>query len=81
MSVEVRPGGCPEPVGGILRRPGGSIDIPAYAAIAHRQRAAAMASSMLLAVQFLREMWSVIGARATFSEKSVAAKDCAHIRR
>jgi hypothetical protein len=33
MSVEVRPDGCPKPawsIGGVLRRPNGSIDIAAY---------------------------------------------------
>jgi len=65
---------------GVLRHPDRSIDIAAYAAIAHRQRTAALVSSMLLAVQFLREAWSAISAPAVLREKSVAGKDCAHTR-
>jgi hypothetical protein len=49
--------------GAILRNPNGSIDIGAYAAIAHRERAAAIASSMLSAVRLMRDVGSAIVAR------------------
>jgi hypothetical protein len=49
--------------GAILRHSNGSIDIGAYAAIAHRERAAAIASSMLAAVRFVRDAGSAIAAR------------------
>jgi hypothetical protein len=44
----------------ILRHPNGSIDIGVYAAIAHRQRAAAITSSMLSAVRLIREAWAAV---------------------
>ena len=47
----------------VLRHPNGSIDIGAYAAIAHRERAAAIAASMLSAVRFIRDAGSVIAVR------------------
>lgn len=47
----------------ILRHPNGSIDIGAYAAIAHRQRDAAIASSVLSAVRFMRDAGCAIVAR------------------
>jgi hypothetical protein len=47
--------------GAILRHSNGSIG--AYAAIAHRERAAAIASSMLAAVRFVRDAGSAIAAR------------------
>jgi hypothetical protein len=53
----------PDSRGAILRHPNGSIDIGAYAAIAHRQRAAAIASSMLSAVRFVRDAGATIAVR------------------
>ena len=56
----------------VLRHPNGSIDIGAYAAIAHRQRAAAIASSMLSAVRFVRDAGAAITARC--AHKQAAAQ-------
>lgn len=47
----------------VLRHPNGSIDIGVYAAIAHRQRAAAITSSMLSVVRLIREAWAAITVR------------------
>jgi hypothetical protein len=52
--------GRPDSGDAVLRHPNGSIDIGAYAAIAHRQRAAAMRSSMLSAVRLIREAWAAV---------------------
>ncbi|MCA6119638.1 hypothetical protein J6524_32910 [Bradyrhizobium sp. WSM 1738] len=63
MSAQVTWGGGPEQPGsgdGVLRHPNGSIDIRAYATIAHRQRAAALASSLVSAVRMAREVWAAI---------------------
>jgi len=57
------------------RHPSGSIDIAAYAAIAHRQRAAAMAASMLSAIRLIREAWAAITVRR--GHHSAAGKPCA----
>jgi hypothetical protein len=66
MSAEANWSGGPRRLGSgnaVLRHPNGSIDIGAYAAIAHRQRAAAIASSMLSAVRFIRDAGAAITAR------------------
>jgi hypothetical protein len=65
MSAEIRPSGYLEPAqmrDGVLRRPDGSFDIAAYAAMARRQRSAAAVSSMRAAIQFAWEAWSAIAA-------------------
>jgi hypothetical protein len=59
----------------ILRHPNGSIDIGAYAAIAHRKRAAAIASSMLSAVRFMRDAGSAIAARRVHRQRA-AGRPC-----
>lgn len=58
-------GGSRHPGGGdaVLRLANGSIDIGTYAAIAHRKRAAAIASSMLSAVRFMRDAGAAITVR------------------
>ena len=48
---------------GVLRHPDGSVDIAAYARIAHRERAAALASAARAAIGMVREMLSGIRAR------------------
>ena len=48
---------------GVLRHPDGSVDIAAYAKLAHRERAAAIASSARAAIRMVREMLSAIRAR------------------
>ena len=45
---------------GVLRYPDGSVDIAAYAKMAHRERAAAIAASAREGIRRLRAMWSVI---------------------
>ncbi len=52
----------------VLRHPDGSIDIGAYAVIAHRERAAAIASSMLSAAGFIHEARAAI-TRAILPDK------------
>jgi hypothetical protein len=59
----------------VLRHRNGSIDIPAYAAIAHRQRTAAIASSMLSAGRFIREAWDAIAVRRAHKQ-TAAGKPC-----
>ena len=59
----------------VLRHPNGSIDIGVYAAIAHRQRAAAIAASMLSAVRFMREGWAAITVRRPLQE-TAGGKRC-----
>lgn len=70
---EVWSGGAGRPGDAVRRHPNGSIDIGAYAAIAHRQRAAAIASSMLSAVRFVRDAGMAITAR---QKRSAAGKSC-----
>lgn len=65
----------PSSRGAILRHPNGSIDIGAYAAIAHRKRAAAIASSMLSAVRFMRDAGSAIAARRIHRQRA-AGRPC-----
>jgi hypothetical protein len=59
----------------VLRHPNGSIDIGVYAAIAHRQRAAAMTSSMRSAVRLVREAWAAITARRA-PQQAAVGKPC-----
>jgi hypothetical protein len=65
----------PSSRGAILRHPNGSIDIGAYAAIAHRKRAAAIASSMLSAVRFMRDAGSAIAVRRIHRQRA-AGRPC-----
>jgi hypothetical protein len=69
--------GSRQPGGGdaVLRLANGSIDIGAYAAIAHRKRAAAIASSMLSAVRFMRDAGAAITARRVHRPRA-AGKPC-----
>ena len=77
MSAEIWSGGSRQSRGGdaVLRLSNGTIDIGAYAAIAHRQRAAAIASSMLSAVRFIRDAGLGITARRVHKQ-SAAGKTC-----
>ncbi len=50
---------------GVLRHPDGSFDCAAYAKLAHRERAAAMAASAGKAIRMVREMMS--GVRASLA--------------
>jgi len=61
--------------GAVLRHPNGSIDIGVYAAIAHRQRAAAITSSMLSAVRLIREAWAAITIRRAH-QQAATGKPC-----
>ncbi len=82
MSVEIRAAGCPEPaasIDGVLRRPDGSIDIWAYATIAHRQRTDAVLAYTQGAIQFAREAWAAVSARALRSAHS--GKGCVQTSR
>ena len=60
---EIWDGGPGRPGDAVLRHRDGTIDIGAYAAIAHRARAAAMVCSMLSAVRFIRDAGAAIAAR------------------
>jgi hypothetical protein len=62
---EILSGGSRRPGNGgaVLRHANGSINIAAYATIAHRERAAAIASSMQSAVRLLRDAWPAIALR------------------
>ncbi|MDP3077318.1 hypothetical protein [Bradyrhizobium sp.] len=68
MSREMYPNSqAPEAqdIEGVRRRPDGSFDIAAYAKLAHRERAAAIASSAGEAMRMAREM--VLGVRASLA--------------
>jgi hypothetical protein len=63
MSWEVKLGGCisrERGVEGALRHPDGSPDIAAYGRIAHRERAAAIASAVMEITRSIRAMPSAI---------------------
>ena len=84
MSAEMRLDCWPEPArsgDGVLRHPDGNIDIAAYAAIAHRQRRAAMRIFTRGAIQFAREAWSAISARAIGPARPGAGKGCVQTSR
>ena len=77
MSAEENWSGNPRQPGSgdaVLRHPNGSIDIGAYAAIAHRQRAAATSSSMLSAVRMIREAWAAITLRRYLQHPAVGKR-------
>ena len=66
MSREVNPTGRAlrvQEVEGVLRYPDGSVDIAAYAKLAQRERAAAIAFSAREAMRMVREMVSGVRAR------------------
>jgi hypothetical protein len=74
MSAEENWSGSPRQPGSgdaVLRHPNGSIDIGVYAAIAHRQRAAAISSSVLSAVRMIREAWAAITVRRSLQHTAV----------
>ncbi len=50
-------------IDGVLRHPDGSADIAAYANVAHRDRAAAIAASAREAIRMVRKMVSDVRAR------------------
>ena len=86
MSREVNPNGPAsraQDTEGVLRRSDGSLDIAVYAKIAHRERAAAIASSARETIRMVREMLSVIRARLAPAARSEPAsgKHHAHPRR
>ena len=63
MSRDQKPNGRSlrvQEIEGVLRYPDGSVDIAAYAKLAHRERAAAIAASAREGIRRVREMWSVI---------------------
>ena len=63
MSREQKPNGRSlrvQEIEGVLRYPDGSVDIAAYAKMAHRERAAAIAASAREGIRRVREMVSVI---------------------
>ncbi|KRQ96355.1 hypothetical protein CQ12_40805 [Bradyrhizobium jicamae] len=59
----------------VLRHPNGSIDIGAYAAIAHRERAAALTASLLSAVRAIRDVWTAVTVRRAH-QRTAAGKPC-----
>ena len=78
MSAQVMWGDGPRRSGdgeAVLRHPNGSIDIGAYAAIAHRQRAAAIVASMLSAVRFMRDGGAAITAGRAHKQRATG-KPC-----
>jgi hypothetical protein len=84
MSVEIRRDRWPEAarIGDrTLRRPDGSIDIRAYAAIAHRQRTEAVQAYTQMVVQSARKAWSAISALAVGPARPVAGKGCVQTSR
>ena len=56
---------------GVLRHPDGSPDIAAYAKLAHRERAVAIAASARQAIRMLREMVSAV--RASLAPAATSA--------
>ncbi|MDO9295814.1 hypothetical protein [Bradyrhizobium sp.] len=80
MNRQVNPNGhAPraQDIKGGLRHPDGSFDIAAYAKLAHRERAAAIAASAREAVRMVREMGSAVRARLA----PASGKHHAHIAR
>jgi len=55
--------GRPGSGGAVVRHPNGSINIGVYAAIAHRQRAAAISTAIPSAIRLMREAWAAVMAR------------------
>ncbi|QHO74723.1 hypothetical protein ACH79_20885 [Bradyrhizobium sp. CCBAU 051011] len=74
---EIWSGGSRWPGSGdaVLRHPNGSIDIRAYAAIAHRQRAAALTSLLSSAVRPIRDVWAAITVRRVH-RRAATGKPC-----
>ncbi len=80
MDRQVNPNGhAPraQDIKGGLRHPDGSLDIAAYAKLAHRERAAAIAASARGAVRMVREMGAAVRARLA----PASGKHHAHIAR
>jgi len=74
MSREVNPNGHAlrvQEIEGVLRYPDGSVDIAAYAKLAHRERAVAIAASARQAIRMLREMVSAV--RASLAPAATSA--------
>jgi hypothetical protein len=63
---------------GMLRHPDGSLDVAAYAKLAHRERAAAIAASMREGILIVRAMLSAIAARLAPAVRSEAASGKHH---
>jgi len=63
---------------GVLRHPDGSVDIAAYARLAHRERAAAIASSAGEAMRTVREMVSGVRTRLASAATSGPASGKQH---
>ncbi len=75
MSVEIGRDRWPEParIGDrVLRRPDGSIDIRAYAAIAHRERTEVVRACTQGVIQFAREAWAAVSARVAGPARPVS---------
>ena len=64
----------------VLRHPDGSVDIAAYAKLAHRERATAMAASAGKAILIVRAMVSAIGTRLAPIVGSTSASGKHHAR-
>lgn len=62
----------------VLRLPDGSVDIAAYAKIAHRERAAAIVSSMRETIGRVRGIFSASGARLAAMVRSEPASGKHH---
>lgn len=84
MSWEKRPNGrapqAPDSEG-VLHHPDGSVDIAAYAKIAHRERAAAIAFSARKAIRMVGETLSAIRARLAPAGIPASGKHHAHTGR
>jgi hypothetical protein len=63
---------------GVLRYPDGSVDIAAYAKLAHRERAAAIAASAGEAIRMVRGMLWAIGVRLASVSRSGPASGKHH---
>ena len=85
MSRVVNPSRPAEPadIDGVLRRPDGSFDIAAYAKLAHRARAAAIASAVRNVILTVRSVLSAIGTRLSpvASSGPASGKHHAHFGR
>ena len=77
MSWEQKPNGCTpvaQDLEAVLRHSDGSLDIAAYAKLAHRERAMAIASSAREGIRRVREM--VSGVRATLAPAARPGPAC-----
>ena len=81
MSREVNPNGQAlqaQDIEDVLRRPDGSVDIAAYAKLAHRERAAAIAASAGEGIRRVRGMVSGVRARLAPAARSEPASGKHH---